>query len=142
MVVHRQFLSLITSCNVGRQMDASQAAADAEGLLHTYYNILDNERHNLAQVYRNDSSIVYNGQPFNAVTFAQFYTTMPQTHHTMMCFDCHPLANDGGSMVTSSGAVRLATDSQKHGFSQTFIMRKDAMTGTVYIESDSFRLVT
>lgn len=115
-------------------------ADDAAGLLQTYYEILDRERHNLSQVYRNQSAVIYNGQPFNAEAFARFYNTMPQTQHTMMSYDCHPLAD--GMVVTTSGSLKLGNARELHGFSQSFLIRRDTAVGSVYIESDSFRLVT
>jgi NTF2-related export protein 1/2 len=121
---------------------------ESQNFYRQFFKALDGYRQNLGQFLRNDSAIVWNGNPIGGVdAFLQMYSTMPITQHEVLSFNCHPLPNGNAEMINmmldTSGKVKFGTDRAKNvfGFSAVFIIRKDPGASQIYVSSFSYRLV-
>ncbi|KAG5439640.1 hypothetical protein PCK2_000774 [Pneumocystis canis] len=107
---------------------------------------MDHHRDVLYQFYRPFSTILWNGNAFTGVSYAEFVKKLPNTCHEVQDFDCHPMTssmNEHGAcsiVLVVSGSVRYGHESQPRGFSDTFILKSDLeKQGTYYIASHCFR---
>ncbi|GJJ74778.1 NTF2-related export protein 1/2 [Entomortierella parvispora] len=128
-------------------VDISSKGADQ--FVEVYYKFFDTQRNILNRLYRDSSSILWNGNPFSGIKpYDEFYTKLPASEHTVTSYDCHPLPtqsadpNTPGSIIVSvSGTVKYVSESNPRLFSQSFVLSPDPVNGNFYVWSDCFRFV-
>ncbi|KAG6830900.1 hypothetical protein H0H92_014051 [Tricholoma furcatifolium] len=74
--------------------DVEIATRAAQKFVHIYYDTYDstNRLNDLPQYYRDSSSLVWNGKPFQGTAgIRELIEKMPSTKHEIQSFDCHPI---------------------------------------------------
>ncbi|KAG6842446.1 hypothetical protein C0991_007576 [Blastosporella zonata] len=74
--------------------DVEIATRAAENFTRIYYKAYDsnNRLNDIPQFYRESSSLVWNGKPFQGATgIRDLLEKMPVTKHDIQSFDCHPI---------------------------------------------------
>ncbi|EMR09647.1 hypothetical protein PNEG_02230 [Pneumocystis murina B123] len=95
----------------------------AESFINIFFKCMDNNRDILHQFYRPFSTIVWNGNAFVGLSYAEFVKRLPNSHHEVQSFDCHPIIssmNQDGTctiILVVSGSVQYGNESQLRGFS-------------------------
>ncbi|CCJ30222.1 unnamed protein product [Pneumocystis jirovecii] len=120
----------------------------AENFINVFFKCMDSNRDVLYQFYRPFSTIVWNGNAFTGLCYAEFVKKLPNSCHEVVVqnFDCHPMTssmNEHGAcniVLVVSGSVRYGNESQPRGFSDTFVLKYDLEKhGMYYIASQCFR---
>eukprot|EP00741_Cyanophora_paradoxa_P005281 tig00000870_g5120.t1 len=114
--------------------------------IDSYYKILDSDRQNAHQFYKEDSVVVWNGNRNQGglAALSQFFASLPLSRHEALSMDCQPLP-DGNQQPTGSkllvtvlGTVTYA-EVESHRFSQNFILMQE---NSWFIVSDTFRFLS
>ncbi|KAG4306232.1 hypothetical protein PORY_000220 [Pneumocystis oryctolagi] len=118
----------------------------AENFINVFFKCMDNNRDVIYQFYRPFSTIVWNGNAFTGLYYAEFVKKLPSSYHEVQSFDCHPMTssmNEYGAcsiVLVVSGSVRYGNESEPRGFSDTFVLKSDLeKQGMYYIASQCFR---
>ncbi|KAF9124307.1 NTF2- export protein 1 [Mortierella sp. 14UC] len=127
-------------------VDLSSKGADQ--FVDIYYKIFDTQRPVLNRFYRENSAILWNGNPYQGATpFSEFTNKLSSSEHTINSYDCHPLPtstdpNTPGAMILNvSGTVKYSNETTTRHFSQSFILSPDPKNGSFFVWSDCFRFV-
>ncbi|KAJ4293897.1 Nuclear transport factor 2 [Collariella sp. IMI 366227] len=118
-----------------------------------YYSTFDSDRKALASLYeadetdagkqRENSMLTFEGaQNLGAKDIAEKLTNLPfqKVQHNCSAIDAQPTPN-GGIAILVTGHLKV--DDQEHplGFSQSFQLCQDPVTGGWFVFNDLFRLV-
>ncbi|KAL6244074.1 Nuclear transport factor 2 [Rhinocladiella similis] len=114
----------------------------AQQFVEFYYKTFDGDRTQLAALYRNNSMLTFEKEPFQGTqSILEKLTNLPfqKVQHRVDTTDAQPSNEQGGILVLVTGA--LLVDDQNHPMSyvQTFNLLPDA--GSYYVQNDVFRLV-
>jgi len=115
----------------------------ATAFVNQYYKIYDTNRGYIDGFYKENSAILWNGNPFSGITqFKEFILKLPVTTHTVQTFDCQPIIGSEKSiMVNVNGEVKYSDQASKQ-FHQNFILMPDQeKQGTYYVAHDCFRFI-
>ncbi|CAJ0578171.1 unnamed protein product, partial [Mesorhabditis spiculigera] len=124
-----------------------QACDQANEFLQLYYEVIDRRRERLGFMYRDDSTIVWNGNPTNGVdAIGKFLTALPETQHTVQSMDVQRLSpvavrGYGSEALTALVAGIVDVGGMEHGFTQSMILVIDDDSKKPKILSDRFRYV-
>ncbi|RDB28838.1 NTF2-related export protein 1 [Hypsizygus marmoreus] len=148
--------------------DVEIATRAADHFTRIYYTTYDSDTrlNDLPQFYRPNSSLTWNGKPFQGVEgVRQLIEKMPSTKHEVLSFDCHPIPGTSppSLMVTVSGNVTHGRgpagnppttssrnpEGQPRVFSQTFLLVPDPAAPATkpgelakyYVSADALRFV-
>ncbi|KAI9098791.1 hypothetical protein DFS34DRAFT_89767 [Phlyctochytrium arcticum] len=140
----------------------------ADNFVSTYYNLIDRQRHLLAQVYKPSSAVLWNGTAMTGEQVGAFVLGMPVSDHSIHGYDGQPILDRGQILVTVTGTVKYGTPSSttsslssatstsasksssssstssSRNFSQVFVLSPDTespVKGTYFVSSDHFRFV-
>ncbi|CAD6564104.1 MAG: hypothetical protein CYPHOPRED_001964 [Cyphobasidiales sp. Tagirdzhanova-0007] len=112
--------SLISRIYDDKPADCAHVNATTEAFVASYYGAWDNDRPVLAQLYRPQSRVVWNGNPISGVQeMVQFVDKMPASKHDIQAYDSHPLPGPANTdvaftsiVVTVSGTVQFYNASE------------------------------
>ncbi|KAF9015715.1 hypothetical protein BDQ17DRAFT_1341519 [Cyathus striatus] len=148
--------------------DIDIATRAADHFTRIYYTTYDSDTRlsDLPQFYRQNSSLTWNGKPFQGADgLRQLIEKMPVTKHDVQSFDCHPIpgTQPPSLLITVSGSVThgrgpagnppnthsRAIDGHPRVFSQTFILvpdpaappTKPGEVAKYYVGADALRFV-
>ncbi|KAH6917061.1 hypothetical protein BKA70DRAFT_1251272 [Coprinopsis sp. MPI-PUGE-AT-0042] len=148
--------------------DIEIATRAADNFTRVYYSTYDSDTRlsDLPQYYRPNSSLTWNGTPFQGMDgLKQLIENMPPTKHEVNSFDCHPITGSQppSLLVTVSGTVTHGKgpagnpptthhkniEGHPRVFSQTFMLVPDpsappSKPGEVaiyYVGADALRFV-
>ncbi|KDR85686.1 hypothetical protein GALMADRAFT_234700 [Galerina marginata CBS 339.88] len=148
--------------------DIEIATRAADHFTRIYYAAYDSDTRlaDLPQFYRPNSSLTWNGKPFQGTEgLKELVAKMPPTQHEVQSFDCHPIpgAQPPSLLISVSGNVThgrgqagnppdtpiRSVEGHPRVFSQTFILVPDptappSKPGEVakyYVGSDALRFV-
>ncbi|KAH9486306.1 Nuclear transport factor 2 [Psilocybe cubensis] len=148
--------------------DIEIATRAADHFTRIYYTAYDSDTRlaDLPPFYRANSSLTWNGTPFQGVEgLKDLVTKMPATKHEVQSFDCHPIpgAQPPSLLITVSGNVihgkgpsgnppdtpARAIEGHPRVFSQTFILvpdpnappTKPGEVAKYYVSADALRFV-
>ncbi|KAG6919028.1 hypothetical protein DXG01_009738 [Tephrocybe rancida] len=148
--------------------DVEIATRAAENFTRIYYKAYDsnNRLNDLPQFYRQSSSLVWNGKPFQGATgIRELLEKMPVTKHDIQSFDCHPIPGTSppSLLVSVSGSVThgqgpsgnpahtapRTPEGHPRVFHQTFMLVPDSNTPATkpgelakyYVSADAIRFV-
>lgn len=124
---------------------SDQACHAAEEFSKKFYSVFDKQRHLLAKLYLDISTVVWNGNPYQGVAkINELFINLPATTHELTTMDCQPINSiatpDRTSvLVICEGHVRYGEERTRKPFTQTFVLISD--NNTWKIASDCFRLI-
>eukprot|EP01122_Echinamoeba_exundans_P002778 TRINITY_DN12766_c0_g1_i1.p1 TRINITY_DN12766_c0_g1~~TRINITY_DN12766_c0_g1_i1.p1 ORF type:complete len:137 (+),score=28.11 TRINITY_DN12766_c0_g1_i1:14-424(+) len=112
-----------------------------------FYKLMDSpQRSELVKMYKDESSVIYNGTGFRGLGQIQnCLKELPATSHRVDSFDVHPVpgAKPGTLLINVSGTVKFAAIPTLHVFSQTFTLAPDPTAGDqskFFIYTDMLRI--
>ncbi|KAI9010867.1 hypothetical protein CLU79DRAFT_839437 [Phycomyces nitens] len=130
-------------------MEVIMSIADksAEQFVEFYYRAFDGQRTALANLYRDTSTILWNG---NALSGAQQYSELlarvPQSKHEIDVYDCQPIPatmhaqGTCGILINVAGSVNFDDGSAIKLFSEIFMLMPDeGQANTYFVQSQNFR---
>ncbi|KAI9189959.1 NTF2- export protein 2 [Blastocladiella emersonii ATCC 22665] len=124
------------------------AANAASAFVKSFYPMFDAQRAQLRPLYKESSTIVWNGTSYTGPAFREFYLTLPATEHRVDAFDAQPVlasitpSGTCSFLVTVNGTVTFASDKKSRKFSDSFTLSPVPDQPTVhYISSECFRFV-
>ncbi|KAK4493763.1 hypothetical protein PRZ48_014948 [Zasmidium cellare] len=120
--------------------------ADFEGIakqfVQFYYQTFDQNRQQLASLYREDSMLTFEQSPTQGVgAIVTKLTELPfqKVEHQVSTLDAQPSNTSGGILVVVSGALLVDEERRPMSYTQTFqLLPAD---GSYYVFNDIFRLV-
>ena len=124
---------------------SDQATAATETFSNLYYKTFDTQRHRLASLYTDVSTVVWNGNGYRGVSqINEFFINLPATVHEITSMDCQPInkiasQNATSILVVCEGTVRYGDERQRKHFSQNFLLMSENNTWKVV--SDCFRFI-
>ncbi|KAH7889978.1 nuclear transport factor 2 [Phlebopus sp. FC_14] len=120
-------------------------AAIAQQFVTFYYGKFDENRQQLASLYRDHSMLTFEGQPFQgSESITKKLTSLPfqKVQHRVTTMDAQPASINGADIIVSVTGLLVVDDSQNPlQFSQTFRLVPDGNTYYVY-EKISPRMYT
>ncbi|KZT44212.1 nuclear transport factor 2 [Sistotremastrum suecicum HHB10207 ss-3] len=117
--------------------------AIAKQFVDFYYNQFDNDRSQLASLYRESSMLSWESSPFQGSTaIVEKLTTLPfqKVLHKVSTIDAQPSSPTVASLLVSVSGLLVVDDSEHPlQFSQVFQLIPDG--GSYYVLNDIFRLI-
>ncbi|KAF2473120.1 putative nuclear transport factor 2 [Lindgomyces ingoldianus] len=113
----------------------------AKQFVEFYYKTFDENRANLAALYRDNSMLTFEAQPtLGTAAIVEKLQNLPfqQVQHRADTVDSQPSADDG-IMVMVTGALMVDGQDRPMSYTQTFQLKRDG--GSWYVFNDLFRLV-
>ncbi|KAJ3297739.1 Nuclear transport factor 2 [Borealophlyctis nickersoniae] len=108
-----------------------------------YYAMFDQDRSKLAPLYRAESMLTFEAQPFVGVqAISEKLTSLPfqRIQHKVNTVDVQPANPQIGSLLVSvTGALMFDQESNPQQFCQTFQLVPDG-SGSYFVFNDIFRL--
>eukprot|EP00286_Rhodomonas_abbreviata_P027600 CAMPEP_0181294578 /NCGR_PEP_ID=MMETSP1101-20121128/3681_1 /TAXON_ID=46948 /ORGANISM="Rhodomonas abbreviata, Strain Caron Lab Isolate" /LENGTH=141 /DNA_ID=CAMNT_0023399257 /DNA_START=317 /DNA_END=739 /DNA_ORIENTATION=- len=127
-----------------------------EAFFRHYYSYLDTSRQNLKHLYHEESKVVWNGNSLHGRTNVErFLTDLPSSTHKPYSLDCQPIAPQAAAGQESAdpmilvsvmgsvqfGSIEASPPPPSKAFCQSFVLGKDAATGSYFIVTDNYRFV-
>ncbi|KAI9295735.1 NTF2-like protein [Neoconidiobolus thromboides FSU 785] len=121
----------------------------AEKFVASYYDILDNKRLSWNVFYKENSTMVFNGNLIKGLdSINTFQPRVPTSRTTVSTVNSHPLPFStylNGPcciQVFVSGTISFGGEKKAYPFSQIFLLSPDPQQANAYfIANDTFRLV-
>mmetsp|Transcript_56288 Transcript_56288/g.132639 ORF Transcript_56288/g.132639 Transcript_56288/m.132639 type:complete len:144 (-) Transcript_56288:28-459(-) len=122
-----------------------------------FYNYMDTSRQNLKHLYHEESKVVWNGTSLaGRANVEKFITDLPSSTHKPYSLDCQPISPqampgaepaDPMILVSVMGTVQFGSLESNpppvpRPFCQSFVLGKDAATGSYFIVTDNYRFLT
>ncbi|KAI7871201.1 hypothetical protein BDF14DRAFT_1878586 [Spinellus fusiger] len=125
------------------------AEKSTEQFVQFYYGNYDEQRSALANLYRDTSAILWNGNAFSGgQQYSEMLARFPRSRHEIDVYDCHPIAETVnaqgicGMMIGISGTVKFGENPTKKLFHESFVLMPDeGQAGNYYVQSQNFRFV-
>ncbi|KIW08308.1 nuclear transport factor 2 [Verruconis gallopava] len=121
---------------------AANFAEVAQQFVQFYYQTFDENRSNLAGLYKDHSMMTFENSPHQGVAaIIEKLTSLSFTKvkHQITTQDAQPSGEHGGIIVMITGALLVDEEQRPMNFSQVFqLMPAD---GSFYVLNDIFRLV-
>ncbi|EHY52672.1 Nuclear transport factor 2 [Exophiala dermatitidis] len=114
----------------------------AQQFVEFYYKTFDTDRAQLAALYRNNSMLTFEKDPFQGTqSILEKLTNLPfqKVQHRVDTTDAQPSNETGGILVMVTGALMVDDQPQPMSYVQVFNLLPDA--GSYYVQNDVFRLV-
>ncbi|KZF22484.1 putative nuclear transport factor NTF-2 [Xylona heveae TC161] len=118
-----------------------QAVADQ--FVQFYYQTFDENRQNLATLYRDNSMLTFENTPIQgAAGIVEKLSSLPfqKVLHKWSTADAQPSSEGGGILVMVTGALLVDEEQKPMSYTQTFQLLPDGQ-GSYYVFNDIFRLV-
>ncbi|KAG2190670.1 hypothetical protein INT46_008260 [Mucor plumbeus] len=114
----------------------------ANQFINFYYQTFDSQRQNLAQLYRENSTLTFEGNSYRGQSdIAEKLVGLPfaRIQHKISTFDSQTADPSGSNiLVLVTGQLLIDDESNPQMFSQTFHLVPD--NGSYYVFNDVFRL--
>mmetsp|Transcript_11357 Transcript_11357/g.19432 ORF Transcript_11357/g.19432 Transcript_11357/m.19432 type:complete len:132 (+) Transcript_11357:1132-1527(+) len=117
-----------------------------EAFVAHYYQNFDANRAGLAPLYRDNSMLTFEGEPFmGAINVINKLTSLgfQKVAHQIITCDCQPIlaSQPNGIVVFVSGNLMVDDSPNPMKFSQTFVLMPDPSNpASYYVHNDLFRL--
>ncbi|CAJ0945264.1 unnamed protein product, partial [Mesorhabditis belari] len=122
-----------------------KACEQAMVLLNLYHEVIDRKRECLEQMYHDNASLIWNGNPVNgAEAIKNYLQAIPDTEHNVQSIDVQklsPLASQtlGGECMTANIGGSVIVGGIEHNFTQSLVLILDPNDKKPRILSDRFR---
>lgn len=124
-------------------MSAVDFTAVALQFTDFYYQQFDQNRANLAPLYRDHSMLTFEGTPVQGTTgIIEKLTSLPfqKVQHQVATRDAQPSNEAGGILVQVTGALIVDEEQRHMNYSQVFQLMPDGQ-GSYFVFNDVFRLI-
>ncbi|KAL0477124.1 NTF2-related export protein [Acrasis kona] len=117
----------------------------AETFIPNYFRFMDSNRQETLKLYKDWTSIVWNGQKYGAQQYSQILQSLPPTTHDVESIDVQPIEttlslSSPNLLVIVTGSVTYNNDnSTKRLFTQNFVIFSEQQG--YFIASDNFRWI-
>ncbi|KIW60329.1 hypothetical protein PV05_00556 [Exophiala xenobiotica] len=114
----------------------------AQQFVEFYYKTFDTDRAQLAALYRNNSMLTFEKEPFQGTqSILEKLTNLPfnKVQHRVDTTDAQPSNEQGGILVLVTGALMVDDQQQPMSYVQTFNLLPES--GSYFVQNDVFRLV-
>ncbi|KAK5224601.1 Nuclear transport factor 2 [Exophiala xenobiotica] len=114
----------------------------AQQFVDFYYKTFDTDRAQLAALYRPNSMLTFEKEPFQGTqSILEKLTNLPfnKVQHRVDTTDAQPSNEQGGILVLVTGALMVDDQQQPMSYVQTFNLLSEG--GSYYVFNDVFRLV-
>ncbi|KAK5169431.1 Nuclear transport factor 2 [Saxophila tyrrhenica] len=115
----------------------------AKQFVEYYYKTFDENRNNLAPLYRDESMLTFEATPCqgtSAIVSKLSELPFQRIEHQVATIDAQPSNTTGGIIVVVSGALLVEEERRPMSYTQTFqLMPNDQ--GSYFVFNDVFRLV-
>ncbi|MCJ1253296.1 Nuclear transport factor 2 [Lignoscripta atroalba] len=108
-----------------------------------YYNTFDENRKNLADLYRDNSMLTFETSAVQGVSgIIEKLTSLPfaQIKHQLFTLDAQPSNEAGGILVMVTGALLVDEEQRAMNYTQVFQLMPDG-GGSYFVFNDVFRLI-
>ncbi|KAE8382532.1 hypothetical protein BDV26DRAFT_288336 [Aspergillus bertholletiae] len=115
----------------------------AKQFVDFYYQTFDNQRENLAGLYRDNSMLTFETASVQGVSgIIEKLTSLPfqKVAHQVNTFDPQPSNEAGGILIMVTGALLVDEEQKPMNYTQIFQILPDG-AGSYYVFNDVFRLV-
>ncbi|KAK5304242.1 hypothetical protein LTR99_004698 [Exophiala xenobiotica] len=115
---------------------------EREQFVDFYYKTFDTDRAQLAALYRPNSMLTFEKEPFQGTqSILEKLTNLPfnKVQHRVDTTDAQPSNEQGGILVLVTGALMVDDQQQPMSYVQTFNLLSEG--GSYYVFNDVFRLV-
>ncbi|KIX08284.1 uncharacterized protein Z518_02940 [Rhinocladiella mackenziei CBS 650.93] len=116
--------------------------AIAQQFVEFYYKTFDSDRTQLAALYRNNSMLTFEKDPFQGTqSIIEKLTNLPfqKVQHRVDTTDAQPSNETGGILVLVTGALMVDDQPQPMSYVQVFNLVPEG--GSYFVQNDVFRLV-
>ncbi|PLN79852.1 putative nuclear transport factor NTF-2 [Aspergillus taichungensis] len=115
----------------------------AEQFVTFYYQTFDNNRQNLAGLYRDHSMLTFETSSVQGTAaIIEKLGSLPfqKVQHQVSTFDAQPSNAEGGILVLVTGALLVDEEQKPMNYSQSFQLLPDG-AGSYFVFNDVFRLI-
>ncbi|KAM0795389.1 putative nuclear transport factor NTF-2 [Usnea florida] len=115
----------------------------AQQFTQFYYNTFDQDRKNLAALYRDNSMLTFETAAIQGVAgITEKLTSLPfeKVAHKVSTLDAQPSNEGGGIMVMVTGALLVDEEQRPMNYTQVFQLLPDG-AGSYFVFNDLFRLI-
>ena len=129
---------------------------DTRKFVDQYYTLLDTDRTKLLRsLIKPDTIVSWNGNPLTSAMYESLVLEqLSRSQHRVSSFDCHPLTAQmfgvaqqpasgtaaQGVIVSINGTVKFGNDRVRQ-FQQTFLLRSEQQSNSLYVATDTYRFV-
>ncbi|KAF6225814.1 hypothetical protein HO133_009816 [Letharia lupina] len=117
--------------------------AIAQQFTEFYYNTFDQDRKNLAALYRDNSMLTFETSAIQGVAgIIEKLTSLPfkTVAHKVSTLDAQPSNESGGILVMVTGALLVDEEQRPMNYTQVFQLLPDG-SGSYFVFNDAFRLI-
>ncbi|MCJ1291479.1 Nuclear transport factor 2 [Xylographa carneopallida] len=117
-------------------------ATIAQQFVEFYYQTFDQNRQNLAALYRDHSMLTFETAAVQGVTgIIEKLTSLPfsQIKHQVNTLDAQPSNESGGILVLVTGALLVDEEQRPMNYTQVFQLLPDQ--GSYFVFNDVFKLI-
>lgn len=122
----------------------AQRSDEAMKFAQLFFTKHDKEKETLSEMYHDQSTLIWNGQPFKGKNgIAKFYKNSETTETTLQCLDVQiiPPTSDIVDMIMIIAGGKVKQKDAMLNFSRTFLLGPNAPQSTEYlIVSDTVRI--
>ncbi|KAG5925690.1 Nuclear transport factor 2 [Claviceps africana] len=115
----------------------------AKTFIQFYYNKFDEDRKELAGLYRNNSMLTFeSASSLGVEAIAKKLTNLPfqKVKHQVSTLDAQPSNDNGGIIILVTGQLLVDEEQRPMSFSQSFQLSLDG-AGQYFVFNDIFKLV-
>ncbi|KAH8694911.1 putative nuclear transport factor NTF-2 [Talaromyces proteolyticus] len=115
----------------------------AQQFVDFYYKTFDENRNNLAGLYRDNSMLTFESDPqLGSANITNKLTSLPFTkvRHQVSTLDAQPSSEQGGVLVLVTGTLLVDEEERAMNYTQAFQLLPDG-AGSYFVYNDVFRLV-
>ncbi|RYO74252.1 hypothetical protein DL766_002219 [Monosporascus sp. MC13-8B] len=113
----------------------------AKQFVDYYYQTFDSDRRNLSTLYRNNSMLTFESQPYQGTaSIVEKLVGMPfqAVKHQLETLDAQPVVN-GGVFVLVTGKLLVDEEQRPMSYTQAFQLLPEG--GSYFVYNDIFRLI-
>lgn len=113
----------------------------ADQFVEYYYKAFDSDRNSLSALYRPQSMMTWEKEPFMGEKIIEKLVGLPfqKIQHRVDTKDAQPSNDSGGIMVMVTGALMFDDQPQPMNYVQVFNLMSEG--GNYFVQNDVFRLV-
>ncbi|PKY08173.1 putative nuclear transport factor NTF-2 [Aspergillus campestris IBT 28561] len=115
----------------------------AQQFVTFYYQTFDNNRENLAGLYRDHSMLTFETSSVQGTAaIIEKLSSLPfqKVQHQVSTFDAQPSNAEGGILVLVTGALLVDEEQKPMNYGQSFQLLPDG-AGSYFVFNDVFRLI-
>ncbi|MCJ1480684.1 Nuclear transport factor 2 [Schaereria dolodes] len=118
-------------------------ATIAQQFTQFYYNTFDENRQNLASLYRDQSMLTFETSAVQGISsIIEKLTSLPflRVRHQVATTDAQPSNEAGGILVMVTGALLVDEEERPMNYTQVFQLMPDGQ-GSYFVFNDVFKLI-